>query len=72
MEQLAGFVSESSFFLWCDFFRKASHRQENLHVPRQISEGAGSTLDDIFLRWYDETRILEVHGVYLSRPHSTP
>ena len=60
--------------LWSDFFRARRERQEQLEIPWQISESSSCLLNDVF-DWnirHDKSRILEVHRVAVTAPHSTP
>jgi hypothetical protein len=43
-------------------------RVEALRRREDTEEVPGSA----FLRWYDETRILEVHGILFAAPHAAP
>jgi hypothetical protein len=49
-------------------WRSVLERIDALRRCENTEEIPGSA----FLRWYDETRILEVHGIFTAAPHAAP
>ncbi len=63
-----------AFFLFCDRVRKDGITRDLQDIERLSRQKDLAHVDEqgSFLRWYDETRILEVHGVFLAAPNPAP